>query len=340
MATLSQFTDRVRTVIRLSEDEAARLGHRYYGTEHLLLGIVREGEGNAARVLTDLGVTLPVARDAVEAVLAPGNEFALLYTGRAPGYESALARAVVRSRQMGHHFNGTEHLALVLAKSALSVASSVFRHLGTDLAKLEERTIAVIDPERDAERGNPALIVDDLGLPAGRGEERPIAQMTSDELDRLISRAFRTSRDNMSQLRIRAADEAHRFNHPAVGTEHLLLALAAERDGAAAQVLAGAGVTLDPARAAVEALFGVGSEPIIFGREESARLRHVLDLALDHADPKAGRHADSGHVLLAMLDQDGGSAFRILDHLGVDRAALRSSALARVEQDGPGSGQD
>jgi ATP-dependent Clp protease ATP-binding subunit ClpA len=334
MATLGQFTDRVRAVVRLSEDEAAQLGHRYYGTEHLLLAIVREGKGKAAQVLADMGVTLPVARDAVEAVLKPGNEYALLYTGRAPGYEKALTSAISRSRKLGHHFNGTEHLLLAIASADHSVAASVLRHLDINLDQLCFRTTAIIDPDRNAELGNPAILIEDVGLELADPVK---TSRVGGWLEYMIYRGRVRETETIFRFGVRAHEEAQRLGHSWIGTEHLLLALLAERESTAARLLEGSGVTRTGARSAVEALFGAWSgEEIIGRRDQSRRLAAVITDALQWSDHDHDQLANSQHVLQTMLSQDdGGSGLRVLDHLGVDRASLRARVVSVVQADEP-----
>ena len=337
MPLLNHMTGRVRSVVRFAEEEAERLGRTYFGTEHLLLGILREGEGNAVRALAEAGVTLRVAREAVEAVLAGGDEYAMLYTGPAPGYERSLTAAVNHSLRRGHHFNGTEHLLLALAEDRESVAGSVFHYLVVDVDDLADRTLAAIDPERDEDRHNPALNPDDIGLEAARFGP---SELTDEQLTRLVSERYQVSRDNISRLCRQALKEAREMGHSFVGTEHLLLALTkrGQADRAASAILASMSVTTITARAAVEALFRRGTATIAedgFRRYASARVNLVIDNVFDRADPQRGRHATSEDLLLVLLNQNGGSALRVLDSLGVDRAELRSRVESWLQSDEP-----
>jgi ATP-dependent Clp protease ATP-binding subunit ClpA len=336
MPLLSYMTGRVRSIVRFAEEEAKRLGHTYYGTEHLLLGLLREGEGNAVRVLFEAGVTLRAAREAVEAVLGGGNEYATLYAGAAPGYERTLAAAINQSLHRGHHFNGSEHLLLALAEDRESVAGSVFHYLAVDVDDLAARTIAKIDPEWDVDRDNPAQIPDDVGIEPPRFG--PI-DLTDVQLIRLKSPLYRKSRTTITRLSQLARDEARQLGHPFVGTEHLLIALTDPREGGgAATLLAEMGVTAKTARIAVEVRFGRGTATITetgYTRYGSARLNLVIDQAFDLADPQAGRHVLPEHLLLAILEQEGGSANRVLDSLRIDRAKLRAEVESKLQPDEP-----
>ncbi|HYP58924.1 MAG TPA: Clp protease N-terminal domain-containing protein, partial [Thermomicrobiales bacterium] len=215
------------------------------------------------------------------------------------------------------------------------VAGSVFHYLVVDLDDLADRTLAAIDPERDADQNNPALIPDDIGLEAARFGP---ADLTDEQLTHLVSERYQVSRDNVSRLCRQALEEAREQGHSFVGTEHLLIALTkgGQADGATA-ILAGMGVTTVTVRAAVEALFGRGTATIAedgFRRYASARVNQVIDSVFDLADPRLGRHATSGHLLLVLLDQNGGSALRVLDSLGVDRAELRARVESIIQSDG------
>jgi ATP-dependent Clp protease ATP-binding subunit ClpA len=336
MPLLSFMTGRVRSIVRFAEEEAKRLGHTYYGTEHLLLGLLREGEGNAVRVLTEAGMTLRVAREAIAAILADGNEYATLHAGPAPGYERTLVSAINQSLSQGHHFNGSEHLLIAMAEDRESVAGSVFHYLAVDVVNLATRALAAIDPERDADRGNPARIPDDVGIDPPRFG--PL-DLTDVQLTRLKSPTYQKSRTTITQLSRLALDEARQLGHPFVGTEHLLIALTdSRRGGGAATLLAEVGVTPKTARIAVEVRFGRSTARIVergYTRYGSARLNLVIDQAFDLADPQAGRHVLPEHLLLAILDQEGGSAIRVLDSLRIDRPKLRAEVESKLQPDEP-----
>src|SRR6476469_9305137 len=107
-----KFTERARRVLTLAQEEAQRFNHNYIGTEHLLLGLVREGDGVAAKVLNNLGVSLNDARSAVEHIIGRGDRVALGEIGLTPRAKRAIELAVDESAQLVHHYIGTEHLLL------------------------------------------------------------------------------------------------------------------------------------------------------------------------------------------------------------------------------------
>src|SRR5215211_1058205 len=118
-----KFTERARKVLTLAQEEAQRFNHNYIGTEHLLLGLVREGDGVAARVLSNMGVQLPKVRSAVEFII-----------GRGEG-------AVVEARRLNHHYIGTEHLLLGLVREGEGIAAGVLESLGVNLEKVRAQVM-------------------------------------------------------------------------------------------------------------------------------------------------------------------------------------------------------
>ncbi|GER89143.1 hypothetical protein KDW_33050 [Dictyobacter vulcani] len=107
-----KFTERARKVLSLAQEEAQRFQHNYIGTEHLLLGLVREGEGVAAKVLANLGVELNKVRSAVEFIIGRGDRIVLGEIGLTPRAKKVIELAVDEARRLNHHYIGTEHLLL------------------------------------------------------------------------------------------------------------------------------------------------------------------------------------------------------------------------------------
>ena len=105
-----KFTERARKVLSLAQEEAQRFQHNYIGTEHLLLGLVREGEGVAAKVLSNLGVELNKVRSAVEFIIGRGDRIVLGEIGLTPRAKKVIELAVDEARRLNHHYIGTEHL--------------------------------------------------------------------------------------------------------------------------------------------------------------------------------------------------------------------------------------
>ena len=119
----------------LAQDEAQRLGHNYMGTEHLLLGLVREGEGVAAVALKRLGVSLEDARAAVLHIIGHSDRIVAGEIGLTPRAKKVIELAVDEARRIGHHYIGTEHLLLGLLREGEGIAAGVLASLGVNLER-------------------------------------------------------------------------------------------------------------------------------------------------------------------------------------------------------------
>jgi ATP-dependent Clp protease ATP-binding subunit ClpC len=141
----NRFTERARKVIVYAKEEARRLNHDYIGTEHLLMGLIREGEGVAAAVLQKLGLDLETIRIEVEKLVQPGPQTQVLgdipFTPRS---KKALELAAEEARALGHNYIGTEHLLLGLVKEGEGMAYRVLLNLGLDLGKLRNEVMELL----------------------------------------------------------------------------------------------------------------------------------------------------------------------------------------------------
>ncbi len=139
-----KFTERARKVLSLAQEEAQRFQHNYIGTEHLLLGLVREGEGVAAKVLANLGVELNKVRSAIEFIIGRGDRIVLGEIGLTPRAKKVVELAVDEARRLNHHYIGTEHLLLGLVREGEGIAAGVLESLGVNLEKVRTQTIQIL----------------------------------------------------------------------------------------------------------------------------------------------------------------------------------------------------
>ncbi len=141
-----KFTERVRKVLTLAHQEAVELKHNYIGTEHLLLGLVREGEGVAAKVLTNLGVELNKVRDTVVAIIGYGNKdiAPTELFGLTPRSKKVIELAVKEAQLLGHHYIGTEHMLLGLIREGEDIAARVLMDMGVQLEQVRSETLRVL----------------------------------------------------------------------------------------------------------------------------------------------------------------------------------------------------
>jgi ATP-dependent Clp protease ATP-binding subunit ClpC len=144
-SNFDKFTERARKVLSLAQEEAQRFNHPYIGTEHLLLGLVREGEGVAARVLTNMGVQLPKVRSAVEFIIGRGEGAVIGEIGLTPRAKKVIELAVDEARRLDHSYIGTEHLLLGLVREGEGIAAGVLESLGVNLEKVRQQVMQVVN---------------------------------------------------------------------------------------------------------------------------------------------------------------------------------------------------
>jgi hypothetical protein len=140
----TEFTGRARRVIALAQEEARVLKHDYIGTEHILLGLIREGEGVAAKALQSMDMSLDAARQQVEDIVGPRHHVAsghIPFTARA---KKVLELSLGEARQRGDDHIGTEHLLLGLVREGQGVGSQVLVRLGADLGRVRERVVDLL----------------------------------------------------------------------------------------------------------------------------------------------------------------------------------------------------
>lgn len=198
-----RFTKRARRVLALAQEEAQRLNHNYIGTEHLLLGLVREESGVAARVLKDLGVEPKALRKGVEEMIGRGERKVLGKIGLTPRTKRVIELAVDEARRLGHHYIGTEHLLLGLAREGEGIAVDVLKSLGVDLDRLRTETARIMmeSPARpQGKKGEPQTpLIDQLGIDltawAEEGKLDPVIGRQK-EIERVIQILSRRTKNN------------------------------------------------------------------------------------------------------------------------------------------------
>jgi len=139
-----RFTDRARAVISLAEEEARRFDHDYIGTEHLLLGLIREREGIAGQVLAHLDVSLPPVRSAVASIVGFGTSAAVCAPHLTPRGKKVIELAMREARHLTHDYIGTEHLLLGIVREGDGVAARILASLGVSEERVREKVLATI----------------------------------------------------------------------------------------------------------------------------------------------------------------------------------------------------
>ncbi|HEX5588939.1 MAG TPA: ATP-dependent Clp protease ATP-binding subunit [Candidatus Limnocylindrales bacterium] len=205
MERFDKFTDRARKVLTLAQDEAQRFNHNYIGTEHLLLGLVREGEGVAARVLENMNVELAKVRTAVEFIIGRGDRPVVGEVGLTPRAKRVIELAIDEARRLGHNYIGTEHLLLGLVREGEGIAAGVLESLGVNLDKVRHEVIRVLSqsssvgPAQETKRTSKTPTVDALGInltdAARAGKLDPVIGREK-EIERVIQILGRKQKNN------------------------------------------------------------------------------------------------------------------------------------------------
>jgi hypothetical protein len=139
-----RFTDRARRVVVLAQEEARLLNHNYIGTEHILLGLIHEGEGVAYRALTELGISLDAVRAQVEAEIGQGSEAPSGHIPFTPRAKKVLELSLREALQLGHNYIGTEHILLGLIREGEGVAAQVLVGLGAGLDRVRQQVVQLL----------------------------------------------------------------------------------------------------------------------------------------------------------------------------------------------------
>jgi ATP-dependent Clp protease ATP-binding subunit ClpC len=206
-----RFTDRARATVVHAQEEARLLHHNYIGTEHILLGLIRESEGIAAKALSALGVSLEGVRQQVIEIIGEGDESPSGHIPFTPRAKKVLELSLREALQLSHNYIGTEHILLGLIREGEGVAAQVLVNLGADLSRVRQevkRLLAGVSEEADAE------------TPAVQPRRTPAAEQAVAVAERLAGGS-------------------------PVGSHHLLEALVRSEDSAAAKALAALGVDPD-----------------------------------------------------------------------------------------------
>ncbi|MBO3662669.1 ATP-dependent Clp protease ATP-binding subunit [Microbacterium stercoris] len=182
-----RFTDRARRVVVLAQEEAKMLNHNYIGTEHILLGLIHEGEGVAAKALESLGISLDAVREQVQDIIGQGQQQPTGHIPFTPRAKKVLELSLREALQLGHNYIGTEHILLGLIREGEGVAAQVLVKLGADLNKVRQQVIQLLSGYQGKEP---------VGVNAGSQNESDGAKGGSQVLDQFGRNLTQAARDN------------------------------------------------------------------------------------------------------------------------------------------------
>jgi ATP-dependent Clp protease ATP-binding subunit ClpA len=318
---------RTKRVLELAVEEAKSLHKERVSTEHLLLGLLREGQGIAAGILESLGLSLDDVR---ERVLRPGATWTLRGAparlrppaGRQAAWAPPLAGAVVGA--------AAALVASVALRGAVDWALAVSLAAGFGAAALVSWALARAPRGAQPAELRPVPTVTSFGARPGGvtdvvGATRPYEARSGGPFDRFNDRGKR--------VLALAQDEAIRLNHNYIGTEHLLLGLMLEGEGVAAHVLEQLGVDLSKVRTAVERIIGRGDSTTSPSAITLApRTKKVIELAIDEARKLGHSHVGTEHLLLGLVREGEGVAAQALQSVGVSLEKVRHQVIATLGQ--------
>ncbi|TMB59615.1 MAG: hypothetical protein E6J38_12825 [Chloroflexi bacterium] len=295
MGPFDRFNDRAKRVLALAQDEAIRFNHNYIGVEHLLLGLVREGEGAAAKALASLGVELSKLRTAVEFTIGRGDSTTSpSQITLAPRTKKVIENAIDEARMLGHSHVGTEHLLLGILREGTNAATGILESLGLTVEKIRLQVIAAI----------------------GQGitdRVRPVGAF----------RHFGSAVQSGQQTMMIAEGEAKALGHDWIGSEHILLAIVKVANTHAASALASLGVYYDKTKAEVA--------KVVPPREGTPNTITLTPRAQKIVGYASGFGDASGHglspetLLLGLIAESDGIAVQVLTSLGAAPERIREA---------------
>ncbi|GAA5166967.1 ATP-dependent Clp protease ATP-binding subunit [Ornithinimicrobium tianjinense] len=180
-----RFTDRARRVVVLAQEEARLLNHNYIGTEHLLLGLIHEGEGVAAKALESLGISLDAVRQQVQEIIGQGQQSPTGHIPFTPRAKKVLELSLREGLQLGHNYIGTEHLLLGLIREGEGVAAQVLVKLGADLNRVRQQVIQLLSGYQGKEAATAGV------GPSAGPEGQQAGSLVLDQFGRNLTQAAR-----------------------------------------------------------------------------------------------------------------------------------------------------
>lgn len=291
--SFSNFTPRAQQVLALARKEADRFNHNYLATEHLLLGLIKLGQGVAVNVLQGLGIDMETVRIEVEKNIGAGQirkaPINLPYT---PRVKKVLAFAREEATALHHTYVGTEHLLLGLLREGDGIAAQVLRNLDVDIEGARQHVLKELDPSF---------------VPGG------LTTRTEHAL-------------------AHAREEAERLHHDFVGTEHILLGLIKLEIGHSPETLKNLGLSLDNTRVEVEKLVGIGTGKMKSNDiPYSPQTIRVLEMAKEEAKMHCHSFIGIDHLLLGVLRDTDGIPAQVFKNFKVDVEQLRITILKELD---------
>lgn len=302
-----RFTEQAKQVLSFAQEEAQRYQHHLIGTEHLLLGLLRDEEGLPAKGLYNLGVDLNRVRQAVEFIIGRGNRVSQGEVELTPRIKKVLALSVDEARRLNHPYVGTEHLLLGLVREGDGIAAGVLSSMGVDLQRVRAEILRLLSPPEESfpYTGLPTLI-------------------NLSRLQGLLSIDYPLSQDCISILNF-ANSEAQRLRHKQIGPEHLLLGILHDKHSMAAHVLLEAGATPAEIYRQLAALIPQEEAQLDTIRDLAPLTKAQIYLAAAETHRLGAQKISPEHLLLGMFTPQENPTTSLLTILGIDWRMLRNN---------------
>ena len=334
-----KFTERARRALHHAQEHAQRYNHNYIGTEHLLLGLLDVKDSVAVQVLEDMGIEPHKINSAVDFIIGRGDRVVLGEIGLTPRAKKVIELAVDEARRMNVHYIGTEHILLGLSREGEGIAAGVLESVGATLALLLRHTYSILGLEMPPElHSSKESLRPDVWRGSYSTTKIPPSQsytFSSPPSD-VIAHTQRNRFDKFTERARRvlsfAQEEAQRFQHNYIGTEHLLLGLMRDKDGIAAHVLTGLGIDLQKARESVEFIIGRGDRIVLGEIGLTPRTKQVIEFAVDEAQKLNHPYIGTEHLLLGLVREGHGIAVGVLESLGVKLEQVRAETLKILKE--------
>jgi len=319
-----KFNERARYVLSSAQAEAQRLQHNYIGTEHLLLGLLRDETNVATTIVCNLHVDPVKVRDAIEFIISRGDRIVTgPQIGLTPRGKKVIELAVDEARRLNHHYIGTEHLLLGLIREGEGIAAGVLGSLGVRYENARTEAIRILNQEVQSPQSPsnepPSTQPEQPTNTVSRATTEPIKPRTVVIVQTTSSKPYLgyPFTEQSHTILANAQEEALRFSHNYIGTEHLLLGMVREGEGVAGAVLQNLGVELTRVRKAVEFIIGRGDRIVLGEIGLTPRSKKILQLASEEAQRMNNSYVGTEHLLLGMVTEGEGIAAGVLNSLGV-----------------------
>lgn len=195
MGVFDRFTERAQKVMVYAQEEAVRLNHSYIGTEHLLLGLIKEGEGIAAQVLKNKGIALDSVRSNIESIIGKGQQKVEQVVGYTPRTKNILELSLNEARTLGHNYIGTEHLLLALIREGEGVAAQILLAMGMNLENTAQEILNILNNDEKSKNKSGGMSAKNTNTPALNQYGRDLTEMAREgKLDPIIGREKETER--------------------------------------------------------------------------------------------------------------------------------------------------